>query len=93
MLHAARVSNENADVMGARVGLKTWQTSLSRDKRRRRLFIARDGGREEGGEGGGDARCSSHENLHAMVAVVGQDNAAVAVDGDAAERVVESPVG
>ena len=47
----------------------------------------------EKGKGGGEfAGCSSHENLHAMVAVVGHDHAPVAVDGDAAVGAVELPV-
>ena len=47
------------------------------------------GGEKEGGrEGGG----SSLENLNAMVAGVSHDHAPVAVDGDAAKRLVELPV-
>ncbi len=43
-----------------------------------------------GGGGGGEcAGCSSHENFHAIVAVVGHDSAAVAADGDAATGTVE----
>ena len=75
-----------------RVGLKTRRSAtLSHDTRPRLLFIARDAGRE-GGRGWEFARCSSHENLHAMVAVVGHDHAPVAVDGDATEGVDELPV-
>jgi hypothetical protein len=50
---------------------------------------------EEGGRGGGGGeggRCwggSSLENLHAIVECVSHDHAPVAVDGDAATRLVE----
>ncbi len=40
-------------------------------------------------EGGGG---SSIQNLHAMVALVSNDHAPVAVDGDAAVRAAELPV-
>ncbi len=56
-------------------------------------------GRRRGGEAGkGDqgrvelAGCSSQENLHAMVAGVGHDDAPFAVDGDAAVGAAELPV-
>ena len=45
--------------------------------------------RKGGGGGGECAGCSSHDNFHAMVAVVGHDSAAVAADGDAAPGTVE----
>ena len=48
-------------------------------------------GEQEGGEGGA-AGGSSLQNLHAMVAGVSHDHAPVAVDGDAATRLVELPV-
>ena len=47
------------------------------------------GGKAYGVAGGGS---SSLENLHAMVAGVGHDDAPVAVDGDAAQGAVELPV-
>ena len=40
----------------------------------------------------GEAGCSSLKNLNAMVAGVSYDDAAVAVDGDAAEGAAELPV-
>ncbi len=50
-------------------------------------------GRGEGGDKkGGGAGGNSLENLHAMVSGVSHDDAPVAVDGDAAIRVVELPV-
>ena len=42
------------------------------------------------GVGGGAAGGSSLQNLHAMVVGVSHDDAPVAVDGDAATRLVES---
>ncbi len=42
--------------------------------------------------GGGEVGRSSHKNLHSMVVAVGHDDAAVAVDGDAAAGVDELPV-
>ena len=83
----------NADAISVGAGLKTRRSAtLSHDTGLRLLFIARDAGRK--GEGGGEefARCSSHENLHAMVAVVSHDHAPVAVDGDAAAGGTELPV-
>ncbi len=46
------------------------------------------GGGGQGGCGGGGRK----GNLHAMVAAVSHDHAPVAVDGDAAKRLVELPV-
>ena len=43
-------------------------------------------------EGGGGAGGSSLKNLHAMVVGVSHDDAPVAVDGDAAKRMVELSV-
>ena len=49
----------------------------------------RGGGGDKKGEGAGG---SSLQNLHAMVAGVGHDNAPVAVDSNAATRAVELSV-
>jgi hypothetical protein len=45
-----------------------------------------------GGDGGGGAGGSSLQSLHAMVEGVSHDDAPVAVDGDAATRLVELSV-
>jgi len=65
----------------------------------RRMFISIGGGGRQGqtgrgvGMGGGVGACgSSLENLHAMVEGVSHDDAAVAVDGNAATRAVELSV-
>jgi hypothetical protein len=50
------------------------------------------GGGGVGGGWGGAAGGSSHQNLHAIVALVSHDDEPVAVDGDAATRVEELPV-
>ena len=47
-----------------------------------------DGGEEEGGGAAG----SSLENLHAMVIAISHNDAPVAVDGNAAKRLVELSV-
>ncbi len=44
------------------------------------------------GVGGGAAGGTTHQNLHAMVVGVSHDDAPVAVDGDAATRLVELSV-
>ncbi len=69
-----------------RVVLLWLQTLLSRDQ-----MLGVEGG---GGEGGGRryGGGGSLENLHAMVVGVSHDHAPVAVDGDAAIRLVELPV-
>jgi hypothetical protein len=54
---------------------------------KRSFHVSECSGRK-GGEGGG----GSLQNLHAMVPGVSHDHAPVAVDGNAAKRVVELPV-